>query len=88
MKAHAKLYVDDTGELTEKSPDRGIMIAAYAGDEIPKEFVEKYGLSLHGDKVVQKTDVEEKAAESPENKAVKGAPNKAGLTINKAKKTK
>ena len=79
MRAHATLWVDDKGQLCEGPPARGLKIAAVKGDEIPPEFVKRYGLSEEGGKVVQKQQAK------AENKAVKEAPNKgSGLTINKA----
>ena len=79
MRAHATLWVDTEGQLCEEPPARGLKIAPTKGDEIPPEFIKRYGLSEKEGKVVQKQQAK------AENKAVKEAPNKgSGLTINKA----
>jgi len=74
MYSHATLWVDKDGRLCESPPASGLKIAAVKGDEIPREFVDSYGLSEVGGKVVQK---------NAPNKAVKAPPEKihGGLTI-------
>ena len=74
MIAHATLGVDEKGQLCEEPPARGLKIAPTKGDEIPPEFVNRYGLSEKEGKIVQ----EQKQQTKADNKAVKAPPNKSG----------
>ena len=90
MYAHATLWVDDNGQLCEEPPARGLKIAATKGDELPREFVAKYGLSEKGGKVVQLPEkhLGKKQAKA-ENKAVEAPPNKGGgLSITHGESTR
>ena len=80
MYAHTTLWVDEKGQLCEEPPARGLKIAPTKGDEIPPEFVKRYGLSEEGGKVVQKQQAK------AENKAVEAPPNKggSGLTVTRS----
>lgn len=79
MKAHAKLWINEKGNLVTTPPASGIKIAAYSGDEIPPDFAKRYGLKERGGKVVQSKN---KSRKPPANKMKDPPENKGGgLTV-------
>ena len=77
MIAHARLWVDRKGRLTESPPPSGFLVAAGPGDEIEAVMIDRYSLIERGGKVTQK-QAEQKQAATPENKQAKAPPNKSG----------
>lgn len=52
MVAHTRLWIDDSGKLTDAPPSRGVLVAKN-GMEIPPAVAKRHGLSVIDGRVVQ-----------------------------------